>query len=59
MSLRVLADKMLSDIEDKAKELLTIKHFLSELTNPQVAFTVHQRQPKTLDDAMACTPVIE
>ena len=53
--LRVLADKALPDVEDKAKEILTIERFLSELTNPQVAFAVRQRQPKTLDDAVACT----
>mgnify|MGYP003417220492 CR=1 FL=1 len=53
--LRVLADKALPEIEDKAKELLTIERFLGELTNPQVAFAVRQRQPKTLDDAVACT----
>ena len=35
--------------------MLTIERFLSELTNPQVAFAVHQRLPKTLDDAVACT----
>eukprot|EP00731_Ephydatia_muelleri_P007369 Em0003g1617a len=33
--LRVLADKALPDVEDKAKEILTIERFLSELTNPQ------------------------
>ena len=53
--LRVLADKVLPEIEDKAKELLTIERFLGELTNPQVAFAVRQRQPKTLDDAVVCT----
>ena len=50
--LRVLADKALPEIE---KELLTIERFLGELTNPQVAFAVRQRQPKTLVDAVACT----
>ena len=45
--LRVLADKALPEIEDKAKELLTIERFLGELTNPQVAFAVRLRQPRT------------
>eukprot|EP00731_Ephydatia_muelleri_P031390 Em0022g904a len=36
--LRVLADKALPDVEDKAKQL-----------------SVFSRQPKTLDDAVACT----
>ena len=53
--MRVLADKALTDIEDKAKKLFTIERFLGELTNPQFAFAVRQRQPKTLDDAVACT----
>ena len=47
--------KALPDIEDEVKELLTIEHLLSELNNLQVAFTVRQRQPKTLDVAVACT----
>eukprot|EP00731_Ephydatia_muelleri_P001650 Em0001g1650a len=50
-----MADKALPDIEYKAKEILTIERFLSELTNPQVAFAVRQRQPKTLYDAVTCT----
>ena len=48
--LRVLAEKALPEIEDKAKELLIIERLLGELTNPQVAFAV-----RTLDDAVACT----
>ena len=34
--------------------MLTIERFLGELTNPQVAFAVQQKQPKTFYDAVAC-----
>ena len=53
--LRVLADKAFPELDDKAKELLSLERYLGELDNPQIAFTVWQKQPKTLDEAVMCT----
>ena len=53
--LRVLADKAFPELDDKAKELLSLERYLGELDNPQIAFTVRQKQPKTLDEAVMCT----
>eukprot|EP00731_Ephydatia_muelleri_P034765 Em0075g18a len=53
--LRILADKAFPAIDEKAKDLLSLERYLSELDNPKVAFAVRQRQPKTLDDAVSCT----
>ncbi|KAL5515842.1 hypothetical protein EMCRGX_G001074 [Ephydatia muelleri] len=57
--LRILADKAFPAIDEKAKDLLSLERYLSELDNPKVAFAVRQRQPKTLDDAVSCTMEME
>ena len=53
--LRVLADKAFLELDDKAKELLSLEQYIGELDNPRIAFTVRQKQPKTLDEAVMCT----
>ena len=53
--LRVLAEKALPELDDKAKELLALERYLGELDNPQVAFAVRQRKPKTVDEAVTAT----
>ena len=57
--LHILADKAFPAIDEKAKDLLSLERYLSELDNPKVAFAVRQRQPKTLDDAVSCTMEME
>ena len=54
-SLRVLSDRAYPDLEDKARERLTLNQFLSQIDNPQVAFGVKQKQPNNVDDAVAAT----
>ncbi len=51
--LRLLADKAYSDLEDRARERLALNTTI--LDNPQVAFGVRQRNPETLDAAVAAT----
>ena len=53
--MRVLADKAFPELDVKTKELLLLERYLDELDNPQIAFTVRQKQPKTLDEAVMCT----
>ena len=57
--LRVLAEKALPELDDKAKELLALERYLGELDNPQVAFAVRQREPKTVDKAVTATLEIQ
>eukprot|EP00731_Ephydatia_muelleri_P000931 Em0001g931a len=52
-------NKAFPAIDEKAKDLLSLERYLSELDNPKVAFAVRQRQPKTLDDAVSCTMEME
>ena len=53
--LRILADKAF-EFEDKAKEQLALNVFLAQLDDPQVAFSVRQKRPTTLDEAAAADP---
>ena len=59
MSCALSHDKAFPAIDEKAKDLLSLERYLSELDNPKVAFAVRQRQPKTLDNAVSCTMEIE
>lgn len=44
-----------SDLEEKARELLALGQFLSNIDNPQVAFGVRQKRPETVDAAVTET----
>ena len=57
--LRTLTDKAFPGIDEKAKDLLSLERYLSELDNPKVAFAVQQRQLKTLDDVVSCMMEME
>ena len=54
-ALRTLADKSYPDLEEKARERLALNQFLSQIDNPQVAFSVRQRHPQTVDEAASAT----
>lgn len=53
--LKNLADKALPDLDDTARERLAVDRFLTQIADPQLAFGVRQKQPKTVDDAVAAT----
>ena len=57
--LQSLADKAFSELEPAARECLALQSYLRQLDQPQVAFSVKQRQPKTLDEAVAATLEME
>ena len=55
----MLADKGYPDLEDKAKEQIALNHFLGQIEHTQVAFSVKQKRPKTLDEAVSATLEME
>lgn len=57
--LRTLVEKAYPSLQTEAQELLALNHFLSEITDPQLAFGVRQRTPATLDAAVAATLELE
>ena len=57
--LKILADRAFPDLQEEAKEHLALTHYLGQLENPQVAFGVKQRRPKTVDEAVTVTLELE
>jgi hypothetical protein len=58
-AVKLLCDKAYPDLEEKAKECLALNHYLDQIENPQVAFSVRQRQSKTLMEAVSGTIEME
>ena len=57
--MKLLADKAFPDLENKAREYMALSQFLGQLENPQVAFSVRQKQPTTLIEAVSATIEME
>lgn len=57
--LRVLVDRAYPTLQAKGREQLALNHFLGQLENPQVAFSVKQKHPKTLEEAVTATLEME
>lgn len=52
-------NKAYPELEDNAKEQLALNHFLSQIENPHVAFSVRQKRPRTIDEAVSATLEME
>ena len=50
-NLRTLAERAFPDLDERAKENLSVDRFLSLLDHSEVALAVRQKKPKFLDDA--------
>ena len=50
--LEYLGDKAFPDLQEEAREKLSVDRFVNELHEPQVAFAVRQKQPKTISEAI-------
>ena len=57
--LQSLVDKAYPSLQDEARERLAINAYLQQLGQPQVAFSVKQKCPNTLDDAVTVTLEME
>jgi dsDNA-binding SOS-regulon protein len=57
--LKSLADKAYPTLQEEARERLSITAYLQQLSQPQVAFSVKQKRPDTLDSAVAATLEME
>lgn len=58
-NLRTLADKAFPELQDKAKDQLSLDRFLSLLDHPELSLAVRKDRPKTLEDAVATTLEVE
>lgn len=57
--LKILADKAYPELADQARERFALNQYLTQLDNPQVAFSVKQSKPTTVDDAVRATLEME
>ena len=57
--LKILADKAYADLPVEARERFALNQYLTQLDNPQVAFSVKQTKPSTVDDAVRSTLEME
>jgi len=58
-SLCLLADKAFPELENKAREQLSLDRYLSMLEKPEIALAVRQKRPKSIDEAFSYTLEIE
>lgn len=54
-----LVDQAYPSFSEEAKERLAVNHYLQQLSPPQVAFSVRQKRPSNIDDAVATTLEME
>ena len=54
-----LAEKAYPDLAVEAQERLALNQYLAQLENPQVAFSVKQKTPETVDQAVRLTLELE
>ena len=57
--LRNLADRAYPTLQEEARERLSLNAYLDQLPQPQLSFAVRQKQPATLDEAVAATLEME
>ena len=57
--LRVLSEKAYPQLQPQARECLALTAFLKQISNPQVAFAVRQKQPGNLDEAVTAALEME
>lgn len=57
--LKRLADMAYPDLPDEAREQFALNQYLAQLDSPQVAFSVKQTKPTTVDDAVRSTLEME
>ena len=48
--IKALAERAFNNLEPDAREHLALTHYLQQLENPQVAFSVKQNRPKNVDE---------
>ena len=58
-NLKQLADKAYPKLAEEARERFALNQYLAQLSHPQVAFSVKQAKPKTVDEAVRLTLTME
>ena len=54
-----LADKAYADLQEEARERLALNAYLEQIDDTQISFSVKQKRPRTLDEAVSATLEME
>ena len=57
--LKQLVERAYPDLQEDAREQLALTHYLGQLEPQQLAFSVKQKRPKTVDEAVSATLEME
>ena len=57
--LKNLVDRAYPELHEDAREQLALTHYLGQLEQPQLAFSVKQRRPRSVDEAVRATLEME
>ena len=57
--LQILVDKAFPHLQAEAREQMALTHYLGQIDNTQLAFSVKQQKPATLDSAVSSTLEME
>jgi hypothetical protein len=57
--LRVLVDKAYLDLDQNAKQLITLQQYLGQVEDSQLSFAIKQRTPRTVEEAVQATLELE
>lgn len=57
--LQILVDKAFPHLQGEAREQMALTHYLAQIDNPQLAFSVKQQKPNSLDAAVSTTLEME
>ena len=57
--LKRLVERAYPELQDNAREQIALTHYLGQLDQPQLAFSVKQRRPKAVDEAVRTTLEME
>ena len=58
-NMRLLADKAFPDLDDRAREQLSLDRYFTLLDKLEIALAVRQRRPRSVDETVSCTLEIE
>lgn len=57
--LKLLTEKAFPELQVEAREQLALSHYLGQIDSAQIAFSVKQRKPKSVDEAVSATLEME
>ena len=57
--MKLLVGKAFPDLEDKVRECMALTLFMGQVENPQEVFSVRQKQPTMLTEAVSATIEME